>query len=159
MRTLYTNTLYINSAIKTGVIQGKIIISTMATEQVRPLCSYKQYFIYTARDITDVLNKHAAMLSKHVDNTRGPYYYVTLKRKMTLPKLLNLIGDENVLVEPYSNVLELTRCDIAKAKKEYEELIKRGKIILDVLSEDNTPEDVLNVGDRRAVKAYRRSMC
>jgi len=98
------------------------------------------------------------MLSKHLDDTRGPYYLVTLKRKMTVPKLLNLIGDENTQVEPYNNVLEITRCDIAKAKKEYEELIKRGKIILDVLSEDNTPEQVLNVADRRAVKAYRRSL-
>jgi len=130
----------------------------MAFEQPRPLCSYKQYFIYTTSDIDDILYKHAAMLSKHIDSARGPYYYITLKRKMTIPKLLNLIGDENVLVEPHSNVLEMTRCDIAKAKKEYEESIKRGKIILDVLSEDNTPEDVLNVADRRAVKAYRRSL-
>jgi len=130
----------------------------MATEQARPLGSYKQYYIYTSSNIDDILYKHAAVLSKHTDTTRGPYYYVTLKRKMTIPKLLNLIGDENVLVEPHSNVLEMTRCDIAKAKKEYEELTKRGKIILDVLSEDNTPEDVLNLADRRAVKAYRRSL-
>ena len=130
----------------------------MAAEQARPLCSYKQYYIYTTNELDDILNKHAAMVSKHVDYARGPYYFVTLKRKMTVPKLVNLIGGDNVVVEPLSDVLEMTRCDIAKAKREYEELNKRGKLILDVLSEDNTPEEVLNVADRRAVKAYRRSL-
>jgi len=130
----------------------------MAFEQPRPLCSYRDYFIYTTSEIDDVLKKHAFMVSKHIDNVRGPYYYVNLNKKMTVPKLLKLIGDENAVVEPYSNVIAITRCGIAKAKKDYEELITRGKIILDVLSEDNTPEEVLNAADRRAVKAYRRSL-
>ena len=43
---------------------------------------------------------------------------------------------------------------ISTARKEYEALVAKGRMIVDVLQEDDTPLYVLSTADRRAVRAY-----
>ena len=56
------------------------------------------------------------------------------------------------------SLLEVTRSSVARAKKEYEALLEKGKVLVQVLNEDNTPEDVLSATDQRALRAYKKSL-
>ena len=89
--------------------------------------------------------------SQHVD-TEGPYYYVYLNKEMTVDQVKKLTGCENVV--GVVDELKKTRATISTVKKGHEALVRRGKMIVDVLQEDDSPLHVLSIADRRAVRTY-----
>ena len=102
-------------------------------------------------ELDQLLTDMSKTASQHVD-TDGPYYYVHLNKKMTENQLKKLTGVENVF--GVVDELQKTRASISTARKEYEALVAKGRMIVDVLQEDDTPLYVLSTADRRAVRAY-----
>ena len=125
--------------------------------------SYRHYLIYTAPSagLAQFLASRARVLSEYKDD-QGPYYYVFLKKCMSVQRMKKLTGCTDVrgltVVPSHDALREMTRSNVARAKKEYDEQLKRGHMLLEVLKEDNTPEEVLCLADRRAIRAYKKSV-
>ena len=121
---------------------------------------FRHFLLYTepTEELGQLLMKMGKTISEHVDAEKGPYYYLYLGKQMTVNRLKKVTGCDNIegVAVVSSNEIEMTRSSIALAKKEHEALVKKGKIIMDILNEDNTSVDILSMADRKAVKAYKK---
>lgn len=125
----------------------------------------KRYTHFVVRDtpkLSEVLTNMIKSKELHKDDDHEPYHHIELHKPVTVKRMQKLTGCDNItgvsVVQTSEGLIEMTRSSIALAKKEYEELIKKGKIIVQVLNEDNTSEEVLSLADRRAVSAYKKSL-
>ena len=121
---------------------------------------YRHFFLWSAHtaEMGDLLMTIGKNVEERMDSEKGPYYYLYLGKQMSESRLAKVTGCPNVegvAVIP-AKELELTRASIEKAKKENDAMVKKGKLIVEILQEDDTPEDILAPAERRAVKAYKK---
>ena len=109
-------------------------------------------------ELGDLLRSIGKCVEEHIHPEKGPYYYVYMGKQMSESRLAKLTGVETVEGVPVipAKEVELARSAIEMAKRENDALVKKGKMILEILLEDNTPEDILLPAERRAVKAYKK---
>ena len=123
---------------------------------------YSHFFIYTepTSELGELLTREGKTVSEHRDELRGAYYYVYMNKPMTLKEVKKLTGCVAVYGDRQDNetLLAITRSSIALARKEYEELIRKGKMIMQVLNEEKTSQEILSRADRRALTAYKKSL-
>ena len=123
---------------------------------------YRLFLVFTepSDNMYELLTSIAKTVTQYSDQVKKPYYFVKMQKLTTVKEMQNMIGCDDIRgVNILStNEADMTRSNIQLAKMEHESLIKKGKMITDILNEDNTSEDILLPADRRAVKAYKKSL-
>lgn len=114
-------------------------------------------------ELDELLESLAKTVSKHIDeDDQKPYYALQTRRLMTTKRLKKITGCQNIMgvtTSPsWPAMVEMARSAVRQAKKEREALLTRGKVLAQVLSEDNTDEDILSTSDRRALQLYKKSL-
>lgn len=121
---------------------------------------YSHFTIYSVPnpELGELLTRLGKTVSEHKNDMHGHYYYVNVIKPTTLNQMKKLTGCTEIYGElpDQDALLAMTRSSIALAKKEYDELIKKGRMILQVLNESETSEDILSSTDRRALTAYKK---
>ena len=85
----------------------------------------------------------------------GTGYDVYTQKPHTVQVMQKTVGSLVIGVEDMEEEL---RQSIAFAKLKNDENIQRGKMLLDFIAEDNTPEHILSSADKIAIRAYRNSI-
>ena len=125
---------------------------------------YKHFLLNTepSPELDELLESLAKTVSRHMDDDQQPYYHLQTRRLVTVKRLKKITGCDNIMgvtTSPSWPVLvEMARSSVREAKKEREALITRGKVLAQVLNEDNTDENILSIADRRALKLYKKSL-
>lgn len=138
-----------------------------------------RYFIIRAEHTPEMGEKMINMSKSaelHEDE-KGPYHKVTMDKPATIDHMKKMTGCDGVTgiklnkifkafdcctggeaVESDEDLLKMARSSVARAKREFESLSKKGNLIVKVLNEDNTPEDILSPADQKAIRAYKKSL-
>ena len=90
-----------------------------------------------------------------VGTWNGTGYDLYTQKPHTVRVMEKTVGTQVIGIE---DVEEELRQSIAFAKLKNDDNIQRGKMLLDIIAEDGTPENILSSADRIAIRAYRNSI-